>query len=128
MDILRYSLDVSTAVLHLADLLYISSGIFMTPWTGMILGTERTENQKIAGLKMTNDRHSNCDLAEERSTVLDDHFGRRWHNLIGSTSQSDTLIPRRQLNPQNVYTVALAPTLSRTVFLYEEGTTCIVKR
>lgn len=85
MDILRYSLNDSTGALHFADLLYISSGIFMTPWIGMILGMGRTENQKIAGLRMTNDRHPNFDRVEERSTVLNDHFGRRWHNFIGST-------------------------------------------
>jgi hypothetical protein len=84
MDILRYSLNASTVTRHL--LIYcISSGIFMTPWIGMTLGMERTEQQKIAGLRMTSDRHANFDPVEEISNVLDGHFGRRWRNFIGST-------------------------------------------
>jgi hypothetical protein len=75
MDVLRYSLNASTVTRRFVDLLYISSGIFMTPWIGMTLGMERTEKQKIAGLRMTSDRHSNFDRVEERSNVLDVHFG-----------------------------------------------------
>lgn len=41
----------------------------------MTLGMERTEKQKIAGLRMTSDRHSNFDRVKEGSNVLDDHFG-----------------------------------------------------
>jgi len=37
----------------------------MTPWIGMTLGMEKTEKQRIAGLRMTSDRHSNFDCVEE---------------------------------------------------------------
>jgi hypothetical protein len=47
----------------------------MTPWIGMTLGMKRIEKQKIAGLRMTSDRHSNFDRVEERSNVLDVYFG-----------------------------------------------------
>lgn len=85
MDILRYSLNASTVTRCFVDLLYISSGISTAPWIGMTLGMERTEKQKIAGLRMTSDRHSNFDRLEEGSNVLDHHFGMRQHNFTGST-------------------------------------------
>ena len=75
MDIWRYSHNAVTITRRFVDLLYISSGIFMTHWIGMTLGMERTEKQKIAGLRMTSDRHSNFDRVEDRSNVLDGHFG-----------------------------------------------------
>jgi hypothetical protein len=57
----------------------------MTPWIGMTLGMERTEKQKIAGLRMTIDRHSNFDRVEDRSNVLDGYIGMHQRNFIGST-------------------------------------------
>jgi hypothetical protein len=77
MDISRYSHNGVAVTRRFVDLLYISSGIFMTPWIGMTLGMERTGKQKIAGLRMTSDRHSNFDRVKEkdRSNVLDGHFG-----------------------------------------------------
>jgi hypothetical protein len=61
----------------------------MTPWIGMTLGMERTEKQKIAGLTMTSDRHSNFDRVEERSNVLDDHFGMHYCNITLSVRHSN---------------------------------------
>ena len=85
MDISRYShYAVAGCVV---DLLYLASGMFMRAWIGMTLGMERTEKQKIAGLRTTiaSDRHSNSDRVEDRSNVLDVHFGMHQHNSIGST-------------------------------------------
>ena len=116
MDILRYLINSFMVTRHVADMLYISSGISMTPSIGMTLGIAKTEKLRIAGLRMTSDRLS-CSKLD-----LDVNFGT--HSLIESTWQSDISISVKYSERSRCFG---ANCFSDQV-TYGELACCIVKR